>query len=470
MAQTPQPIEQQGLNGVKAIATKFGKEFVGFAASRIGGRSENQDTCAFTDTPMGLLVLVCDGMGGGPGGKTASMIAAKVICDDIAGITTAKEPEIALRDAINHANEAIQDYAAHNVQLRGMGSTVAALLINKDYAVASHIGDSRIYQFRGHSIVYRSTDHSKVMELVKAHVINEEQARTSGESNIITQALGHGREMHPETVRLPYERGDRFALCSDGIWGVFPQKEITAMLTSTKSPAGAVDSTVIKVDDYGMANGRHHDNLTLAVVDTNISSKLKAPMSKTTKIILCVLGGLLAVSVVANIIQFTGSGTSDTVKDSITLLKNNNKALTDSVSALRERNNALNTENARLQGKAEGAAETAGKVAEANAKAKEQAQVAPESNAQLEARIKNLEAQLAKIKSASDKARPGLVAQACKEMKAIIAGCKNAQAKAELQKGLAELEKEQSWKTAKSTKNAAGFVTNRINEAKKALH
>lgn len=470
MAQTPQPIEQQGLNGVKAIATKFGKDFVGFAASRIGGRSENQDTCAFTDTPMGLLVLVCDGMGGGPGGKTASMIAAKTICDDIAGVTTAREPEIVLRDAINHANQAIQEYAARNVQLRGMGSTVAALLINADYAVVSHIGDSRIYQLRGHSVVYRSTDHSKVMELVKAGVITEEQARTSGESNIITQALGHGPEMHPETVRLPYERGDRFALCSDGIWGVFPQKEITAMLTATKSPAGAVDSTVIKVDDFGIANGRHHDNLTLAVVDTNISSKLKEPMRKSTKIILCALGGLLAVSVAANILQFNGSGTSDTVRDSIVLLKNNNKALTDSVSALRERNNVLNTENARLQGKAEGAAETAGKVAEANAKAQSGNDRSQSDNARLEARIRNLEAQLEKIKGAGDKARPGLVAEARKEMKAIIDACPNPKAKALFQKGLTELEKDQSWKTVKSARNAAGYVSNRINEAKKALN
>lgn len=82
---------------------------VGYAESRIGGRAENQDTCAFTDTPVGLLVLVCDGMGGGPGGKTASMIAAAVITERMKKVKRVEDAEVKLTAAIAAANAAIME-------------------------------------------------------------------------------------------------------------------------------------------------------------------------------------------------------------------------------------------------------------------------------------------------------------------------------------------------------------------------
>lgn len=64
----------------------------GFAESRIGGRAENQDSFAWADTPIGFLITVCDGMGGGPGGKTASFIAVNEIIAGITGKTRRRVP------------------------------------------------------------------------------------------------------------------------------------------------------------------------------------------------------------------------------------------------------------------------------------------------------------------------------------------------------------------------------------------
>lgn len=290
---------------VNKITTKFENAFVGFAESRIGGRAENQDTCAFTDTPLGLLVLVCDGMGGGPGGKTASMIAAKTITNHMQELKPTADAEAELKKAINLANEAIYDFTDKNPQMRGMGSTVAAVLLNDECAVVAHIGDSRVYQLRGRQVVYRSTDHSKVMGLVQSGVLTEEQARLSGESNIITQALGHGKEMKPDVERLPYLKGDRFALCSDGIWGMFPQKELLKMFTEAENPAGAVDNTVINVDETGKSEGGTHDNLTLAIVDMKQNSLYQLPMKKSIKILICTLALIAAISVIINVVLFS---------------------------------------------------------------------------------------------------------------------------------------------------------------------
>ena len=56
---------------------------VGFWDTRQGGRAENQDSCGFIDTPLGLVAIVCDGMGGGPAGQLASSTAVKKIVEYI---------------------------------------------------------------------------------------------------------------------------------------------------------------------------------------------------------------------------------------------------------------------------------------------------------------------------------------------------------------------------------------------------
>lgn len=296
---------------------------VGYAESRIGGRSENQDTCAFTDTPVGLLVLVCDGMGGGPGGKTASMIAAAVITERMKKVKRVEDAEVKLTAAIAAANAAIMEATGQESplaakfpdkkflpegmkirpELKGMGSTVVALLLTKEYALIAHVGDSRVYQLRGRKVVHRTTDHSRVMLRVLRGDISEEEARTSSDSNIITQALGHsGANMHSDVTKVPYLKGDRFVLCSDGVWGAFPQPELIAMLTSNRNVRGTVDNTVISVDDAGRQAGGTHDNLTLALIETTTNSTLPVKMNKTTKLMVIALAVIAAASIILNVI------------------------------------------------------------------------------------------------------------------------------------------------------------------------
>lgn len=308
---------------------------VGYAESRIGGRSENQDTCAFTDTPVGLLVLVCDGMGGGPGGKTASMIAAAVITERMKKVKRVEDAEVKLTAAIAAANAAIMEATGQESplaakfpdkkflpegmkirpELKGMGSTVAALLLTKDYALIAHVGDSRVYQLRGRKVVHRTTDHSRVMLRVLRGDISEEEARTSSDSNIITQALGHsGANMHSDVTKVPYLKGDRFVLCSDGVWGAFPQPELVAMLTSNRNVGGTVDNTVISVDDAGRQAGGTHDNLTLALIETTTNSTLPVKMNKTTKLMVIALAVIAAASIILNVILWCARPKSETAE------------------------------------------------------------------------------------------------------------------------------------------------------------
>ena len=169
-------------------------------------------------------------------------------------------------------------------------------------AIVAHVGDSRIYQIRGHKKVFRTFDHSVVFNLVRQGVITEEQARLSDQSNIITRALGVGDEVVPEVAELPYEIGDRFVLCSDGIHGAMSEKEFIKLISDRSKSLGAVtDDVATLVDNLGRTNGGHHDNLTIVVAEPKINSKIKPKMSKTTKIVFQVLAAVCAVSILLNV-------------------------------------------------------------------------------------------------------------------------------------------------------------------------
>ena len=276
---------------------------VGFVDSRQGGRAENQDTCGYADTPLGLLVVVCDGMGGGPSGKAASSTATDVIIQTVRSGKSSDSPLTVLQQAIKMANQALISEIQKKPALRGMGTTVTALLINEYSAIAAYVGDSRIYQFRRGHKKFRTFDHSMVFEMVKNGTINEEQARLSEQSNMITKALGANSDIEADIVELPYEKGDRFMLCTDGIWGMFPERKLIDIVAGTPSLGGAVESIVIRVDEEGIANGGKHDNLTVALIETNFNSILKEKMSTKIRNILFALIFICCVSIAGNIIQ-----------------------------------------------------------------------------------------------------------------------------------------------------------------------
>lgn len=274
---------------------------VGFAESRIGGRSENQDSYGSAETPYGFVVTVCDGMGGGPGGKTASSIAVKEI---ILGIKDGNPDDTAVNiviKAIRRANLAIIEAGKETPALKGMGSTCTILLISKDSAIIAHVGDSRVYQLRGKNKIFRTFDHSMVFDLVKQKVITEEQARLSAQSNVITRALGIKPDIEVDIIELPFDIGDRFLLTTDGIHGSISEAELIEMASDKKHALGTVtDEIATTIDGKGRNEGGGHDNLTLAIIETKTNSKLRSKMNKKTKLLLGAVSLICLLSLVFN--------------------------------------------------------------------------------------------------------------------------------------------------------------------------
>ena len=129
-------------------------------------------------------------------------------------------------------------------------------------------------------------------------------------------------------------------LCSDGIHGTMPEKELLKLAARKgTSLATVTDDIATHVDNLGHNAGGGHDNLTLALVETKKNSKLKPKMTNTARIIIAVMLIGLAASIMTNVMQYrTASAAQKTAADSIAIYKDSvNKSraavatLTDSI-------------------------------------------------------------------------------------------------------------------------------------------
>ena len=247
----------------------------GAAISMIGGRSENQDDMGYLDTPLGFLIVVCDGMGGGPGGKTASYIVKHEIARALCECSPQIPCDHAFKMAAARAHQALEEEMEKNPVLNGMGSTFVAALINSQCAIIAHAGDSRCYRLHGKKCLFRTHDHSLVAELVRKKVMTEEEARLSPQANVIARGLGSTSNHVPEIDEIPYKKGDRFILCTDGVWGAMPHQKLLQAFTQPSDIQKLLSDISTQVDKIGFLKGGGHDNHTIVAFELETDSQLK---------------------------------------------------------------------------------------------------------------------------------------------------------------------------------------------------
>jgi protein phosphatase len=229
---------------------------------RIGDRSDiglrrevNQDQYGSSEGAHGILLVVCDGMGGHSAGEVASQIAVTTILDTI---SADHAPEEALRTAFTAANA--QVYAAGH---GSMGTTGVAALLRRNMLYVANVGDSRAYLVRQGRIEQISHDHSFVSDQVAAGLMTPEQARHSNIRNIITRALGHLPDVEVDIFSLPLRAGDTVILSSDGMHGLIDDDEI-AEISAILPPAEAVERLVATANERGGI-----DNITVMIAQVD---------------------------------------------------------------------------------------------------------------------------------------------------------------------------------------------------------
>ncbi len=244
-------------------------------------RANNQDAILVAEP----LFAVADGMGGHAAGEIASQVAVESLqADDVSSRRS-------LAQAVRQANRAVWDRANEDAELRGMGTTICVVALvagtsadgegdgtpgdgdadepayasgdpNDERIIVANVGDSRVYQFHDGEITQITDDHSLVEDLVREGRLSADEARTHPQRNILTRVLGNEPDVEVDTWEIVPQRGDRYLLCSDGLFNEVDDDRMAAVLRRLADPEDAAHELVALANRHG---GR--DNVSVVVVD-----------------------------------------------------------------------------------------------------------------------------------------------------------------------------------------------------------
>ena len=195
------------------------------------GRKENQEDAIYPlpDDLNGKdrFFILCDGMGGHDSGEVASQTVCKALGKYLGSNKTAPITKDYFEKALNYAYDELdkKDTGA----AKKMGTTMTCLYLHNQGYLAAHIGDSRIYHIRPNDtdirnnrlgIIYQTSDHSLVNDLIKIGELTEEEAKDFPKKNVITRAMQPNLNKRPKADVYNFtdiKKGDYFFLCCDGI-------------------------------------------------------------------------------------------------------------------------------------------------------------------------------------------------------------------------------------------------------------
>ena len=232
------------------------------ARSAIGlVRQGNEDSGFYSPQ----LIAVADGMGGHAAGEVASRIAVQVLQRLAPTLTSESIDEDSIEDLLMHSLHSIDEeiiaVTNEDIEKRGMGTTLTALLIRDNQISLLHVGDSRCYRLRGNTLEQLSNDHTVIQELLDQGAISEAEAAEHPQRSMLTQALRGDGDVTPVLQMYEVKKGDRYLLCSDGLSGVLTDKEIKVGLKKSDK-----DEAIKFLNDATYINGAP-DNVTILIAD-----------------------------------------------------------------------------------------------------------------------------------------------------------------------------------------------------------
>ena len=211
------------------------------------------------------LIAVADGMGGHAAGEVASRIAVEVLQSLTSALISTEIDEDSVEDLLMHSLHSIDSEISvvtdEDLDKRGMGTTLTALLIRDKYISLLHVGDSRCYRLRGNTLEQLSNDHTVIQELLDQGAISPAEAVEHPQRSMLTQALRGDGDVTPVLQMYEIKKGDRYLLCSDGLSGVLTEKEIKIGLKKSDK-----DEAIKFLNDATYINGAP-DNVTILIAD-----------------------------------------------------------------------------------------------------------------------------------------------------------------------------------------------------------
>jgi serine/threonine protein phosphatase PrpC len=234
-------------------------------------RQNNEDTfiAELTADKRFIIACVIDGVGGYSGGEIAAALARESILRRLDKPSGEIIPMIV--DCFSLANEKIIKEKQNSKDHDNMAcvSTLAIIDIERNQFYFAHVGDTRLYLVRDHSLVKISHDQSFVGYLEDSGRLTEEAAMSHPKRNEINKALGLESEFgkdsdYLETGQSPFLPGDMLLLCSDGLTDMLDSESIREIITA----GGSLKEKSHKLVEAANRNGGK-DNITVVLVQND---------------------------------------------------------------------------------------------------------------------------------------------------------------------------------------------------------
>jgi serine/threonine protein phosphatase PrpC len=230
-------------------------------------------------TPEGVFI-VADGMGGHDNGQGASRMAINVIAERMVrelfmtplasekteGADSPVPPAMdedslveLLQGAVEDANTAICQ--VNQRDKTDMGSTITGFMIVRDHTYILNVGDSRTYIQRDGKLYRLTNDHSLVGQLVAGGLIEPDDVYTHPQRSQIFRSLGDKPNVQIDIFKQQVHPGDILLSCSDGLWEMVRDPQITEILNNAPDPQLAC----VQLIEAANANGGE-DNVSAVVV------------------------------------------------------------------------------------------------------------------------------------------------------------------------------------------------------------
>src|SRR3989339_524591 len=194
-------------------------------------REQNEDSVGIFHTDFGLLIVICDGLGGGLSGEFASMLSVETIHKSF---VESHELDLLkrIRKSIEKANKFVYEKSNGNLNFKGMATTCEVLLLNGVSALWGHIGDSRIYFHKNKKLNQLTKDHSLIQKLIDEGELAIKDFKNHPKKSVITKAIGDDQipEIDTSKMLLPNQSQLKFFVCTDGVTCVVNDNELEILL------------------------------------------------------------------------------------------------------------------------------------------------------------------------------------------------------------------------------------------------
>lgn len=221
------------------------------------GRDPDGNEDAFVLDERASVFAIADGVGGRPGGARASRITVDTFVERVRSLPPPLRLEAsALQAAVSAVNESVLREGEADEHVRGLASTLAAVVAGEQRAKVIHVGDSRIYRLHAGTIEQLTSDHTVAAEMEKegVHGINRRFR------SMLSRAIGSAERVEADVRDVPLARGDCLLLVTDGVSKSLASDELRAFVDD--ADARTICARIVEAALASDAT----DNLTVAVL------------------------------------------------------------------------------------------------------------------------------------------------------------------------------------------------------------